>query len=211
MPTIDVYNIQREQVGSLDLEDSVFGVEVREHLFHAAVRYQLAKRRSGTHKAKGRAEISGGGKKPFRQKGTGRARAGSTRAPHWRGGGVVHGPRPRSHAHKLPKKVRKAALCAALSRRTEEGCVTVLDALVLPEAKTRQVADLVSRFEFGSCLFVLGSRDEVVERCARNIPGVTVISAEGVNVYDVLRHSHLAMTREAAELVGSKLGKVNNG
>ena len=121
MPTVDVYNLEREKVGSLDLSDSVFGVEVREHLFHAAVRYQLAKRRAGTHSTKGRAEVSGGGKKPHRQKGTGRARAGTRRAPQWRGGGVVHGPHPRSHAHKLNKKYAagsvESCLVAALPRR----------------------------------------------------------------------------------------------
>ncbi len=147
MPTLDVYDTNRESVGSIDLDAAVFGVEVREHLFHAAVRYQMAKRRQGTHATKGRALISGGGKKPFRQKGTGRARAGTTRAPHWRGGGVVHGPHYRSHAHKLSKRTRRAALCAALSRRVEESRFTVFQSLALPAIKTRQVTELLARFE----------------------------------------------------------------
>ena len=205
MPTLDVYDTNRESVGSIDLEASVFGVEVREHLFHAVVRYQLAKRRSGTHATKGRALISGGGKKPFRQKGTGRARAGTTRAPHWRGGGVVHGPHYRSHAHKLSKRTRRAALCAALSRRVEEGRLTVFQSLALPEIKTRQVSDLMTRFEMNKVLVVTAGTDDNFERSARNIPGVAVLQVAGVNVYDVLKHDHLAITVEAAAALAQRL------
>jgi large subunit ribosomal protein L4 len=205
MPTLDVYDTNREAVGSIDLEASVFGVEVREHLFHAVVRYQLAKRRQGTHATKGRALISGGGKKPFRQKGTGRARAGTTRAPHWRGGGVVHGPHYRSHAHKLPKRTRRAALCAALSRRVEENRLTVFQSLALPEIKTRQVCDLLARFEMSKVLLVTAGADDNLERSARNIPGVTVLQVAGVNVYDVLKHDHLAITVEAAAALAQRL------
>jgi large subunit ribosomal protein L4 len=205
MPTLDVYDTNREAVGSIDLEATVFGVEVREHLFHAVVRYQLAKRRQGTHATKGRALISGGGKKPFRQKGTGRARAGTTRAPHWRGGGVVHGPHYRSHAHKLPKRTRRAALCAALSRRVEENKLTVFQSLALPEIKTRQVCDLLARFEMSKVLVVTAGADDNLERSARNIPGVTVLQVAGVNVYDVLKHDHLAITVEAAAALAQRL------
>jgi large subunit ribosomal protein L4 len=205
MPTLDVYDTNREAVGSIDLEATVFGVEVREHLFHAVVRYQLAKRRQGTHATKGRALISGGGKKPFRQKGTGRARAGTTRAPHWRGGGVVHGPHYRSHAHKLPKRTRRAALCAALSRRVEENKLTVFQSLALPEIKTRQVCDLLARFEMSKVLLVTAGADDNLERSARNIPGVTVLQVAGVNVYDVLKHDHLAITVEAAAALVQRL------
>jgi large subunit ribosomal protein L4 len=205
MPTLDIYDTNREAVGSIDLEATVFGVEVREHLFHAVVRYQLAKRRQGTHATKGRALISGGGKKPFRQKGTGRARAGTTRAPHWRGGGVVHGPHYRSHAHKLPKRTRRAALCAALSRRVEENKLTVFQSLALPEIKTRQVCDLLARFEMSKVLLVTAGADDNLERSARNIPGVTVLQVAGVNVYDVLKHDHLAITVEAAAALVQRL------
>jgi large subunit ribosomal protein L4 len=205
MPTLDIYDTNREAVGSIDLEATVFGVEVREHLFHAVVRYQLAKRRQGTHATKGRALISGGGKKPFRQKGTGRARAGTTRAPHWRGGGVVHGPHYRSHAHKLPKRTRRAALCAALSRRVEENKLTVFQSLALPEIKTRQVCDLLARFEMSKVLLVTAGADDNLERSARNIPGVTVLQVAGVNVYDVLKHDHLAITVEAAAALAQRL------
>jgi large subunit ribosomal protein L4 len=206
MSTVPVFNMNREEVGSVELNSAVFGAPVREHLFHAAVRYQLAKRRAGTHATKGRASISGGGKKPFRQKGTGRARQGTTRAPHWRGGGVVHGPHFRSHAHSMPKKMRRAALISALSRRAAEGSVVVLDELTLPEIKTRQVADLVQRFELDKVLVVLAEKDDTVVRSARNIPGVTVLPVGGLNVYDVLRHNTIALTKDALAGVVERLG-----
>lgn len=208
MPTVDVYNTDAEKVDSIALNDAIFGAEVKEHLFHAAVRYQLAKRRTGNHATKGRAQVSGGGKKPFRQKGTGRARAGTTRAPHWRGGGVVHGPQPRSHAHKLPKKVRRAALRCALSRRTAESKLTVFDAFGMAEAeaKTKNFAAVMKRFDFADLLLVLDEKDELVMRSARNIPGVTVLPVAGLNVYDVLKHQNLAMTKSAVERVNARLG-----
>ncbi len=206
MPTVDVYNTDHDKVGTLELNEGIFAAEVKEHLFHTVVRYQLAKRRAGTHAAKGRAQVSGGGKKPFRQKGTGRARAGTTRAPHWRGGGVVHGPHPRSHAHSLTKKVRSAALRSALSRRTEEDCLTVFDAFSFLEARTRNFVGVMKRFAFSDLLLVLDEKDELVCRSARNIPGVTVLPVAGLNVYDVLKHQNLAMTRSAVERVVERLG-----
>jgi len=206
MPTVDVYNTAAEKVDSMTLDDAIFGAEVKEHLFHAAVRYQLAKRRAGTHATKGRAQVSGGGKKPFRQKGTGRARQGTTRAPHWRGGGVVHGPQPRSHAHKLPKKVRAAALRCALSRRAGESKLTVFDAFAMADAKTKSFAAVMKRFAFADLLLVLDEKDEKVMRSARNIPGVTVLPVAGLNVYDVLKHQNLAMTKSAVERVNARLG-----
>ena len=206
MSTVPVYNLNRDEVGSVELDASVFGAKVREHLFHTAVRYQLAKRRAGTHSTKGRASISGGGKKPFRQKGTGRARQGTTRAPHWRGGGVVHGPHYRSHAHGMPKKMRRAALVSALSRRASEESVVVLDGMVLPEIKTRQIADFMQRFELSELLIVLPEKDDKVVRSARNIPGVTVLPVGGLNVYDVLRHNTIALTTDALAGVVQRLG-----
>jgi large subunit ribosomal protein L4 len=205
MPTVDVYNQNREKVGTADLPDAVFGAEVKEHLLYAAVRYQRAAARQGTHKAKERAEVRGGGKKPWRQKGTGRARQGSTRSPQWRGGGVVFGPRVRSHAHKLNKKVRKAALCSALSRRCEESRVVVLDELSFEQPKTRQVVDLMQRFELGDMLLVATADDNVV-KSARNLSSVTVLPPEGVNVYDVLKRSVVVVTKDAAEALGQRLG-----
>lgn len=207
MPTLEVYNLQHEQVGSIELSELVFGAPVKEHLFYDVVRYQLAARRAGTHAAKGRAQVSGGGRKPWRQKGTGRARQGSTRAPHWRGGGVVHGPHPRSHAIDLPKKVRRAALRSALSRRCGDGALWVVDNFELPEIKTRNVVNVMSAFQLDDMLLVLPQKDEVVLRSARNLQKVTVLPVEGLNVYDVLRHRNLVITKAAAEQITERLGK----
>jgi large subunit ribosomal protein L4 len=205
MPTVDLFNSTREKVGSVELDDRVFAAEVKEHLFHMVVRYQLAARRQGTHATKRRAEVSGGGKKPWRQKGTGRARQGSTRAPHWRGGGVVFGPQPRSHAFALPKKVRRAALRGALSRRLGEQALVVLDAIALPEAKTRHFAQVMKTFGFESLLVVVPTPDAQVELASRNIPGVTVLPVAGLNVYDVLRHRNIALTAPAIAPIVERL------
>ncbi|MDG1481872.1 MAG: 50S ribosomal protein L4 [Myxococcota bacterium] len=207
MPTLDIHNTSRETVGSIELNDAVFGAEVKEHLFHTVVRYQMAKRRAGTHAVKGRAQVAGGGKKPYRQKGTGRARQGTVSAPHYRGGGVVHGPHPRSHAHKLPKKVRAAALRCALSRRCEESALTVFDAFTLPETKTKLFAGVMNTFEFGDLLLVIDGKDETVLKSARNLPKVTVLPVEGLNVYDILKHRNLAMTSAAVEKITARLGE----
>ena len=207
MPKVAVYNIQHEQVGSCDLEDAVFAVPVKEHLFYDMVRYQLAARRSGTHAAKGRGQVSGGGRKPWKQKGTGRARQGSTRSPQWRGGGVVHGPHPRSHAIYLPKKVRRAALRSALSRRCGESALYVVDRFELPEIKTRHVVNVMSAFEFKDMLLVLAERDENVLRSARNLQAVTVLPVEGLNVYDVLKHRNLVLTSAAVEQITARLAR----
>jgi large subunit ribosomal protein L4 len=166
----------------------------------------MAKRRQGTHKVKERAEVRGGGKKPYKQKGTGRARQGTTRAPQWRGGGVVFGPRPRSHEFKLNKKVRRSALCSALSKRALDNAITVIDEIALAEAKTKQVVDLLARFELGDTLIVLGSDNKNLALSARNLPNVTVLSAEGVNVYDVLLRSNLVLTRDAVSALTTRLG-----
>jgi large subunit ribosomal protein L4 len=207
MPKVDVVNLENKSVGSVELDDSIFGVEVKEHLFHAAVRYQLAKRRAGTHQVKERADVRGGGRKPYRQKGTGRARQGTRNAPQFRGGGVVHGPRTRSHAHGMPKKVRKAALKSALSRRCEESHLTVFDAFELPEIKTKQVQKVLETFGFTDMLLILSDKNENVRRSARNIPGVTVLPVEGLNVYDVLKHQNVAMTQDAVAKIAERLGR----
>ncbi len=206
MSKIDVYKQDGKKAkAKLELEDAVFGTEVKSHLLHQAVRYQLAKRRAGTHDTKERAEVSGGGKKPFRQKGTGRARAGTTRSPIWRGGGITHGPTPRDHGFKMNKKERRAALCSALSQRAQNGDLVVLESLELPEYKTKQVTELLGTFELGDALFVLGARDEKIEKSAANIPSVTVLPSEGLNVYDVLRRSKLVMTKDAVAAVTARL------
>lgn len=205
MPTIDMYNTEREKVGSIDLDEAIFGAEVKPYLFHAVVRYQLAKRRAGTHATKTRAQVSGGGKKPFKQKGTGRARQGTTRAPHWRGGGVVFGPHPRSHAHELPKKVRRAALRSALSKRMLDENLTVFDAFAMNQIKTKDFVRVMKAFQFDDLLLVLPAKDETVIRSARNVPGVTVLPVEGLNVYDVLKHKNLALTKDAVAGVVARL------
>jgi len=205
MPVVDLFNSARVKVGTVDLDDSVFAAEVKEHLFHMVVRYQLAARRQGTHATKRRAEVSGGGRKPWKQKGTGRARQGSTRAPHWRGGGVVFGPQPRSHAFSLNKKVRRAALRSALSRRQGEGSLYVLDGVALPEVKTRHFAQFMKAFAFESLLVVVPAEDANLSRAARNIPGVTVLPVAGLNVYDVLRHRNIALTAPAIAPIVERL------
>lgn len=205
MPKLPVYNQNYEQVGDIDLADTVFGTTVREHLLYAAVRYQRAKARSGNHSTKQRAEVSGGGRKPWKQKGTGRARQGSTRSPQWRGGGVVFGPRPRSHAFKLNKRVRRLALCSALSRRVAENQLFVVEDFQLPELKTRLVGEFMSKFAVPSMTLVLATKDERIALAARNLKTVTVLPSVGLNVYDVLRHGTVVVTRQAVELLTQRL------
>jgi large subunit ribosomal protein L4 len=206
MPTVDVYNMNREKVGEIGLADTVFGAEVREHLFYALVRYQLAKKRQGTHSTKHRAEVNGGGKKPWKQKGTGRARQGTIRAPQWRGGGTVFGPKPRLHDFKLNKKVRASALRGALSRRVQESALLVLESVDLPAIKTRQVVDFMAKFELPEVLVITNGSDENFAKSARNLQNVTVLPVEGLNVYDVLNHRNLIMTRGAVDAVTARLG-----
>jgi large subunit ribosomal protein L4 len=201
---VDVFDIERRKVGDLDLDDAVFGGEVRDHLLYAAVRYQRAKARAGTHESKRRSDVRGGGKKPWRQKGTGRARQGSTRAPHWRGGGTVFGPLTRSHAFKLNKKVRALALMSALARRAKDQALIVLDAFAVDAPKTKKVAEFMQRFELVEMTLV-APRDEALEKSARNLQSVTLLPPEGLNVYDVLRRRHLVLTRAAVEAVTNRL------
>jgi large subunit ribosomal protein L4 len=205
MPVVDLYNSSREKVGTVDLDERVFATEVKEHLFHMVVRYQLAARRSGNHSTKQRAMVAGGGKKPWRQKGTGRARQGSTRAPHWRGGGTVFGPQPRSHSFLLPKKVRRAALRSALSRRCGEQALYVLDQVVLPEVKTKHFRAFMKTFGFESLLVVVAQEDSAIRLASRNIPGVTVLPVAGLNVYDILRHRNIAHPAPASAPIVERL------
>lgn len=210
MPTLPVFNINKEEIGKIELSESVFGAEVREWLFYDAVRYQMAKRRAGTHAVKSRSQVSGGGKKPFRQKGTGRARAGTTRAVHWKGGGIVHGPQVRSHAHKMNKKARKAALVAALSRRCEEGSIMVFDALQMEKPQTSGFRSFLEKFEVQNDLLLITGSDnhsgDAVYKSARNLDGVTILPVAGLNVYDILKHQNLALTKSAIAEVTERLG-----
>jgi large subunit ribosomal protein L4 len=207
MASLDVVTVDNRKAGTVELSAAVFEAAVKPHLFHAEVRRQMAARRSGTHSTKNRAAVSGGGSKPWRQKGTGRARQGTIRAPQWAGGGAVFGPVPRSHEFSLPKKVRRAALRSALSQRLSEGAVRVLDALALDGFSTRKMAAILAGLGVaeGGALIVIEAPDPKVEASARNLPGVGVIRAEGLNVLDVLRHRHLVMTRAALEAVERRL------
>jgi len=205
MPKVDVYNLKKKKVGEADLSDTVFGVEVKEHLFYDAVRYQMAARRAGTHSTKGRTDVRGGGRKPHRQKGTGRARQGTLSAPQFRSGGVVHGPHTRSHAHKMPKKVRRAALKSALSRRAEENAVVVFDSFEFSAIQTKSFVKVLKTFDMDEVLLVLPELDDNVVRSARNIPGVKVLPVAGLNVYDILDHKNLALTTAALDAVVARL------
>lgn len=206
MPTVDLYSMNREVVGQMDLREDIFGVPVKPHVMHQVVLYQLNKRRSGTAKTKGRSEVAGGGKKPWRQKGTGRARAGTSRSPLWRGGGTIHGPQPRSYDLKVPKKVRALGLKMALSQKIIDGEFTVLDQIQLERIKTKDFSALLERFDLSKTLVVIPWKDERVEKSARNLPNVKVLRSEGLNVYDVLNHHHLLLTRETVGKIEESLG-----
>lgn len=208
MATIDVVNLENKKAGSLDLSAAVFEREVRPHLYHAEVRRQLSERRSGTHSTKNRALVSGGGAKPYRQKGTGRARQGTTRAPQFAGGGVVFGPVPRGYSHKLPKKMRRAALLSALSQQIKESSLTVVDDLQVEGYSTKRIIEILAALGLSekSTLIVIDEPNATVEASSRNIPGVSVIRSEGVNVYDLLRHDSVLMTRAAVEKLQARLG-----
>ena len=208
MASLDIVTIANKKSGSIDLSSTVFEVPSRPDLFHAEVKRQLAKRRRGTHSTKNRARVSGGGAKPYRQKGTGRARQGTTRAAQFAGGGVVFGPVPRSYEQGLPKKVRKAALRSALSLRLAEGDVTVVDSFSVADYKTREVVSVLDALSLGGTgvLIVIDEADEKLQRSARNIPGVTVLLVAGLNVYDVLRHKKLLLTQASVAAIESRLG-----
>ncbi|MFA5515103.1 MAG: 50S ribosomal protein L4 [Desulfuromonadales bacterium] len=197
MAKIAVYDINRQQVAERELDDNIFNVDVKGYLIHDMVRYQLAARRQGTAATKGRSEVSGGGRKPFKQKGTGNARQGSTRAPHFVGGGTVFGPQPRKYDFKLNRKVKKAALRSALSVRLKEEKLTVLDAINLEQISTKGFVEVLKRFELAATLIVIDQENSPVELSARNLPNVKVLRAEGVNVYDVMKYPNLLLTEGA--------------
>lgn len=206
MPTVDLYNTNHEVVGQLNLKDEVFAVPVNTHVLHQVVVYQLAKRRAGTAKVKGRSEVAGGGRKPWRQKGSGRARAGTSRSPIWRGGGTIHGPQPRSYEMKLPKKVRKLALKMALTQKLMDQELKVLDQLELERIKTKDFAAILDRMQLEKTLVVIHKHDENVEKSARNLPRVKVLRSEGLNVYDLLNYHDVLLTRETIGKIEEALG-----
>ena len=205
--TVAVVSQSRAHVADLQVPEAVIAGPVREHLLHDMVKSQLASRRAGTAAAKTRHFVRGGGKKPWKQKGTGRARAGSIRSPIWRGGAVIFPPQPRDYSYRLPRSARLAALRSALAARHGEGKLVVVDHLALPEPKTKRMVECLAGLGIeGSALVVLGARDDGVQRAGRNLPHVKVILAAGLNVYDVLGHANLVLTREAMEQLAGRLG-----
>ena len=197
MANVSVYNMEGKEVGTIELNDAVFGVTVNEHLVHMAVVQHLANKRQGTQKAKTRSEVSGGGRKPWRQKGTGHARQGSTRSPQWKGGGVVFAPVPRDYSFKLNKKEKRAALKSALTSRVESGKLIVLDELKLDEIKTRKFKAVMDNLKVNKALVVLADKDEKVIKSARNLPTVGTTQVEMINVYDILKGDTLVLTKDA--------------
>ncbi|MBM4294333.1 MAG: 50S ribosomal protein L4 [Deltaproteobacteria bacterium] len=205
MPTVDIFNIDKEKVGELDLKGDIFGVEVEGHLLHEVVTWQLACRRGGNASTKTRGEARGGGRKPWRQKGTGRARVGSIRSPLWRGGGVVFGPKPRSYAYTLPKKVRRLALKMALSSKVANGQLVVLDSYPFEAPKTKDFVKVLENFDIRKALFITSEENRVLELSARNVPYIQVMLPQGLNVYDILRHDHLVLFPPALAQIEARL------
>ena len=201
MATVAVYNMQGAEVGKMDLNDAIFGVEVNEHLVHMAVVAQLANKRQGTQKAKTRSEVSGGGRKPWKQKGTGHARQGSTRAPQWTGGGVVFAPVPRDYTIKLNKKEKRAALKSALTSRVQENKFIVVDELALNEIKTKKFVEVMNNLKVSKALVVLAEDDQNVIKSASNVASVKTANAGMINVYDILKYSTVVATKAAVEKI----------
>ena len=201
MANVSVYNIEGKEVESIDLNDAVFGVEVNEHLVHMAVVNQLANNRQGTQKAKTRSEVSGGGKKPWRQKGTGHARQGSTRAPQWTGGGVVFAPVPRDYSFKMNKKEKRAALKSALTSRVQENKLIVIDELKFDEIKTKNFKAVMDNLKVNKAYVVLNENDEKVVKSARNLPNVQTALTNTINVYDVMKGGTVILTKDAVKTI----------
>ena len=201
MANVAVYNIEGKEVGTIDLNDAVFGVEVNEHFVHMAVVQQLANKRQGTQKAKTRSEVSGGGRKPWRQKGTGHARQGSTRAPQWTGGGVVFAPTPRDYSFKLNKKEKRAALKSALTSRVEEKKFIVVDEMKFDEIKTKNFQNALNNLNVSKALVVLEEGNTNAELSARNIPDVKTARTNTINVYDILKYNTVVATKAAVEAI----------
>ncbi len=197
MANVSVYNMKGEEVGKMDLNDAVFGVEVNEHLVHLAVVQQLANNRQGTQKAKTRSEVSGGGRKPWRQKGTGHARQGSTRAPQWKGGGMVFAPVPRDYSFKLNKKEKRLALKSALTSRVQDEKFIVLDELKLDEIKTKKFKEVLDNLKVAKAMIVTADDDKNVILSARNIATVKTAKADNINTYDVMKYSTVIATKDA--------------
>lgn len=199
MPKVAVYDMTGAVTGEIELNNNVFGIEANEAVLHQAVKMQLANQRLGTHATKTRAQVRGGGRKPWRQKGTGRARAGTIRSPLWVGGGTVFGPQPRSYAFKMPRKARRLALRSALSAKVAAGELLVLEDVKFAEPKTKEAVKMLNNLKIADekALIVIGEYDENVDKSSRNIPGVKTITSNGINVYDLLYHDKVVVTKDA--------------
>ena len=205
MAVADVFDIEKKKVAQVDLNDAVFGAEVNEAIIYDVVKMQLASRRSGTASTKTRSDVSGGGKKPWRQKGTGRARAGTTRSPIWRGGGIVFGPHPRDYSYSIPKKVRKKAIISALSMKFKENKMMILRDFPMEKISTRIFKGVVDLFGLKKALFVLDDNNVVLLKSSRNIKNVKMIRSEGINVYDILNHEHLILLEPSVKKIEGAL------
>lgn len=201
MPKVALYNISGSQVGEIELKNEIFGVEVNRDVLHEVVRAHLANRRQGTQSALTRAEVSGGGKKPWRQKGAGRARQGSTRSPQWRHGGVVFAPKPRDYSLSVNKKVRRLALKSALSGKVQDNEIIVLESLELKAPKTKEICSALKAFNTDKALIVINGKDENVERASRNLPGVQTARADSLNAYDILKYDKFIVTKDAIAVI----------
>lgn len=201
MSVLNVYDIEKRKVSELELSDSVFGGPIREHLIYEVVKMQMASKRKGTASTKGRSDVRGGGRKPWRQKGTGRARAGTIRSPIWRGGGIVFGPVPRDYSYKVPKKIRKAALRSALSLKVRADKMLILKNFPMEEIKTKIFKEVLDKFGLKNVLFVLDKSDPILEKSSRNIKDVKMMRSEGINVYDLLKYDNLVMLEPSVKMI----------
>ena len=205
MPVTGVYDIENNKVSEIELSDTVFGAEINETAIYEVVRMQMAAKRRGTASTKVRHEIRGGGKKPWRQKGTGRARAGTTRSPLWRGGGTVFGPHPRSYSYTIPKKVKKLALVSALSMKVQEDKVLVLRDFPMDEIKTKKFKEVVDRFGWKKALVVVDRPNLILEKSSRNLRGIKMMRSEGINVYDLLNYDHVVLLEPSVKMIEEAL------
>ncbi|MBS4537355.1 50S ribosomal protein L4 [Clostridium sp. D2Q-11] len=202
MPKVALYNLSGEQIDDIELKDSVFGVEVNQHVLYEVVKNQLANKRQGTQSVKTRSEVRGGGRKPWRQKGTGRARQGSIRAPHWVGGGVSFAPKPRDYSYSVPKKVRRLAMKSALSSKVIDNEIFVVDELKMEQPKTKDMVNILKNLNSSKkALIVMSEKDENVIKSAKNIPGVQTVLVNTLNVYDILKYDNFIITKDAVKKV----------
>lgn len=201
MPKVALYNMEAKQVGEIELSDAVFGVEVNGRVMHQVVKMQLANKRQGTQSALTRAEVSGGGKKPWKQKGTGRARHGSTRSPQWTHGGIVFAPKPRDYSYTLPKKIKRLALKSALSSKIVSNEIYVLDSLTMETPKTKTIVEMLSKFEAKKTMIVVAESNETIYKSVRNIENACVVPANNINVYDILKYEKFIITKDAVSVI----------